>query len=190
MLFPSLLESTFFIHNLFSLCLVLGVLHLDEPIQVLAIGLLFEAGVCVARLFSVSHLGLQINQVCSLLLLFFLVHLLDDVDGLLRAEVRLLVLAIFGFLHAASVLVLLHLSENIFLILLVGLQLEVALRHGKVLLLLDVVEEVVSLLVALVGQLHEVLLEAVVSSLAGVALVGVHFFALVLGVSVNGVGPL
>jgi hypothetical protein len=44
---PSLLEGTLFIHNLFSLCMVLGILHLDEPVQVLTIGLLFEAGILI-----------------------------------------------------------------------------------------------------------------------------------------------
>jgi hypothetical protein len=188
--FPSLLESTLFIHNLFSLCLVLGVLHLDEPIQVFTVCLLFKAGVLVARLFSVRHLGLEVGKDGSLFIYFFHVHLLDDVNGFFRAKVRFFVFDVFIVLLTASFLILSHLSENVFLILLVCLQLELTLRHGQVLFFLNVVEEVVSLLVAFVGQLHEVLLETIVGCVASTTLVVVHFLAFVFGVSIYSVRTL
>jgi len=128
--FPSLLEGTLFIHNLFSLCLVLGVLHLDEPIQVLTICLLFQAGVLLTRLFSVCHLGLKVGKDSSLLIVFFVVHLLNDVNGFLRTKMWLFVLIIFVLLSAASFLILRNLSKNVFLMLLVGLLLELTLSDG------------------------------------------------------------
>lgn len=148
---PSLLKGTLFIHNLFSLCLVLGVLHLDEPVQVLTIGLLFEAGVLFTRLFSVCHLGLKVGQDSSLLVHFFIVHLFNYVNGFLGSEMGFFVFNIFITLSAASFLILRNLSKNVFLILFVGLQLELALRNCKVLFFLDVGEEVVALLVTFVG---------------------------------------
>jgi hypothetical protein len=51
--------------------LVLGVLHLDEPMQVLPICLLLKAGIFLARLFSVGHLGVEVVENGPLLVMFF-----------------------------------------------------------------------------------------------------------------------
>ena len=102
----------------------------------------------------------------------------------------LFVLTIFLALSKTSILIVRNLLQNIILILLVSLQLELALRPGQVLFFLDVVKEVVSLAVALPGQLNQVLFEASVGGLAVVSVVVVHLFSLVLGVLVNGVGSL
>jgi hypothetical protein len=99
----------------------------------------------------VSDLGLKVGQDSSLLIDFFDVHLFNYVNGFLGSEMRFFVFNIFITLSAASFLILRNLSKNVFLILLVGLQLELALRNCQVLFFLDVGEEVVTLLVTFVG---------------------------------------
>lgn len=136
------------------------------------------------------HLRLQIGQHSLLLILFFLVHLFNYVNGLFGAKVRLFVFNIFVTLSAASFLILGDLSENIFLILLVRLQLELPLRSDQVLFFLDVVEELVALTVPFACQFHQVVFEAVVGGLAGAAHVVINFLALVLGMLVNCVRAL
>jgi len=91
LLFPSLLELPFVIHNLISLCLHFRVLNGHKQVQVLAVALLLSKSVGDLGIMLVLDLVFQIVQDCVFLQPVLIYLVFNHVVGLLRPKVRLLV---------------------------------------------------------------------------------------------------
>ena len=133
-------------------------------------------------------LGLQVAEGGLLLLLLLAVESVNDFRGLLGAEVRFLVLDVLHALCLATQLVVQNLLLDEFLVLPVGLQLELTLGLHEHILLVDVLKEHVAFVFAQLLGLVQVALETLVGLVARLLLDGVDVLALVLGVVVNAVG--
>jgi hypothetical protein len=104
--------------------------------------------------------------------------------------VRLLVFDLLGTLDSASMLLVSHLGQDEFLVLPVGLELELSLGVDEHLLLADVTEESVAFLLTRLLEANEVIFEAVVGLLLGLLGLAVDLLSLVLIMTVNGIGTL
>jgi len=190
LLFPSLLELPLVIHNLFSLCLHLGVLFGHETVEVLPIALLFSRIVGVLLLLAMLYLRLQVVFHCVRLKPALVSEILDHVVTLLGTEVGLLVGDLFLAHLPPRLPVCFHLGQDVLLVSLVRLKLEPTFCLLEHLLLFNVAEELVTLVLALALQVAQVVLEPVVGSFACLSLALVGVFALPLHVAVHGIWTL
>lgn len=103
---------------------------------------------------------------------------------------RLLVFDLLSTLDSASMLLVSHLGQDEFLVLPVGLELELSLGVDEHLLLADVTEESVAFLLTRLLEANEVIFEAVVGLLLGLLGLAVDLLSLMLIMTVNGIGTL
>lgn len=103
---------------------------------------------------------------------------------------RLLVFHLLSTLDCASMLLVSHLGQDEFLVLPVGLELELSLGVDEHLLLADVTEESVAFLLTRLLEANEVIFEAVVGLLLGLLGLTVDLLSLVFIMTINGIGTL
>jgi len=190
LLLPSLLELAFVIHDLISLCLHFSVLDLNETVQVLSVALFLGNLVCDLSIFSMLDLCLQVVQLCVFLQSLLIGEVFDDIGGLLRSEVGLLVQKFFHSSASTRIFVRINLLLDILLVHAVGLNSGLVLFLLQDLLFPDVAKELVALVLPLRLQVTQVVFEPVVGGCASAALTLVGMFALLLHVGVDGVGTL
>jgi len=178
------------IHDLISLCLHFSVLDLNETVQVLSVALFLGNLVCDLSIFSMLDLCLQVVQLCVFLQSLLIGEVFDDIGGLLRSEVGLLVQKFFHSSASTRIFVRINLLLDILLVHAVGLNSGLVLFLLQDLLFPDVAKELVALVLPLRLQVTQVVFEPVVGGCASAALTLVGMFALLLHVGVDGVGTL
>jgi len=190
LLLPCFLELALLIHNLVSLCLHFCVLYFHETVQVLTIALLLSCVVGGARFLSMLNLRLKVVENRVLLQSLFVCHVFHHVVGLLGTEVGFLVSNFFFTSQATFLLLFRNLTQDIVLVLFVGLQLELTLGLDKHLFLTDVSKELVTLVLSLTLQVSKVVFEAVVSCLPGLSFALVGVFSLPFHMAIDSIRTL